>query len=568
MANAPAGAHVGRNFSSDTAVGWNFSSGIAALAAALVLYLGLTAILLWLSLARTGGEFVYAQDDPYIHLAMARTLAEHGVWGVRPYEFASASSSPLWTATLAGLWRLGVTTVWVPFALNALFGCTLLVILWSWLSRVSHWAEPASAALAVSPAVLLSTIVVVTPLPTLALVGMEHTLQVLLTVTFVWQCSTRLSTEREAWLWPSAVAAAMVATRYESLFLIAAVSGLLLWQRRWRAALSLAVCASLPVLAFAWYSVSNGGLVLPNSVLMKSVPSRFATVSSGLSAVLSDWVAVGALFRRPPQLVLTVGVLLCAMLVPAARLTRPQPALWVAGVFLGTSVLHACLVKIEWFYRYEAYLITLGLVAMAGLIPLAEWPRGPARRRRQPMHPAVIPLLVLLGIPLGVRALGALAVTPGAVQNVYEQQVQLGRFIATHYAGRPVAVNDLGAVAWLSSSPILDVVGLATQEVADLKRHGTLDAAALERLASTRDIELVAVYESVFAPILPPGWVKVGEWTIANNVGVSGDTVAFFAPDADKAAALLRALDSFSRQLPRGVLWAPRTGRVPPNFSG
>jgi hypothetical protein len=231
-------------------------------------------------------------------------------------------------------------------------------------------------------------------------------------------------------------------------------------------------------------------------------------------------------------------------------------------------VLHACLVKIEWFYRYEAYLITLGLVAMAGLIPLAEWPRGPARRRRQPMHPAVIPLLVLLGIPLGVRALGALAVTPGAVQNVYEQQVQLGRFIATHYAGRPVAVNDLGAVAWLSSSPILDVVGLATQEVADLKRHGTLDAAALERLASTRDIELVAVYESVFAPILPPGWVKVGEWTIDNNVGVSGDTVAFFAPDADKAAALLRALDSFSRQLPRGVLWAPRTGRVPPNFSG
>ena len=558
MADAPAGAHVG----------WNFSSGTPALAFALVLYLGLTGILLWLSLARTGGEFVYAQDDPYIHLTMARTLAEHGVWGVRPSEFASASSSPLWTVLLASLWWMGATSVWVPFVLNLLFGCVLLTMLWRWVTPLGGLPASLSTHTAVPPLLLVSAIVLVTPLPTLVFIGMEHTLQVLLTVLFAWQSSARLAGTRDGWLWPAVVGGALVATRYESLFLIAVVACLLVWQGRWRAATAVVLIGSLPVVVFAGYSTAHGGLVLPNSVLMKSGPSRFASFSSGLSAVLADWVAVRALFERPPQLALTVAVLATLALVPAARLHRQEPALWTAGLFLGASVLHACLVKLEWFYRYEAYLMALGLVAAWGLIPLAEWPRGRPRRRRHPLHPALVPLIVLLAIPLGVRALGAIAVTVGAVRNVFEQQVQLGRFFAVHYAGRPVAVNDLGAVAWLSTSPILDIVGLASGEVADLKRQRRLDRAALERLASAEGVEVVAVYEDVFAPILPGAWLKVGEWTITGNVGVSGDTVSFFATDAAKAAALRSALETYARRLPPGVLWAPRSARVPPKVSG
>ena len=88
------------------------------LLAGIAIYLGLVAVLLTASLALTGGSFTFAQDDPYIHLAMARTLAEHGVWGIAPDAFASASSSPLWTLLLAALWTLGAKAVWVPFVLN------------------------------------------------------------------------------------------------------------------------------------------------------------------------------------------------------------------------------------------------------------------------------------------------------------------------------------------------------------------------------------------------------------------------------------------------------------------
>ena len=509
-------------------------SGSYVAVPAIALYLALVAILLWLSLARTGGSFVYAQDDPYIHLALARTLADHGVWGIRPGEFASASSSPLWTLLLATFWKLGAHAVWVPFVLNILFGVVLLTVSASYVARAFRPADSEvdfgvgrPKGLRYIPWIPVA-LVLVTPLPTLAFVGMEHTLQVLLVVVFAWQVSERLAGERSDWQWPSAIAALMVATRYESLFLVAVVGAILLWQGKLGSAISLGVAAAVPVMAFALYSVAHGGLVLPNSVLMKSGPGRFSTLGAGVSAVVSDWIAIRHLFQRPPQLALTLGVLVGLLLVPVARITIGSRAVWMAVLFLGTSVLHACLVKLEWFFRYEAYLVALGLLAAAGLATVVAWPPGRPRKRSVALHPATGPLLVLLGLPLGVRALTALASIVPATGNVYEQQVQLGRFFGRFYAGRPIAVNDLGAVAWLSSSPILDIVGLASQPVANLKRHRALDAAALGRLADERGVEVVAIYEEVFTPILPESWVKVGEWRIVEQRGGVGRHRRFF----------------------------------------
>ena len=531
------------------------ASPVAAAAAGLAIYLGLLGILLWLSLARTAGEFTYAQDDPYIHLAMARTLAEHGVWGVRAGEFASASSSPLWTLLLAGLWALGAHQVWVPFALNVVFGMAVVVLAARYAAELSPRAP-----------LVVAAIVLVTPLPTLAFIGMEHTLQVLLVLVFAWQACERLAGDRDDWLRPSMTAAVMAATRYESLFLVAVVGAVLLWRGRVRPAAILAAASAAPLAVFAAYSVAHGGLILPNSVLMKSGPGRFESFSAGVAAVAADWIAVRNLFLRPPQLALTLAALGGLLLVPAAALRGAR--VWLVALFVATSVLHACLVKLEWFFRYEAYLMVLGVLALAGLAAAVEWPRGVERKRRAPWHPATIPLLVLLGMPLAVRALTALATTSGATGNIFEQQVQLGRFFRQHYPGRPIAVNDLGAVAWLSTSPILDIVGLASQPVADLKRRRSLDAAALGRLADERHVEAIALYEDVFAPILPASWVKVGEWKIQNNVGVSGDVVAFFARTDLDAAVLERALQAYAASLPEGVGWRATRQRVLPVSAG
>ena len=58
-------------------------------------------ISLTLSIRENQGHIIYALDDTYIHMAMAKNFSQHGVWGMTKYGFTSSSSSPLWTLLLS-----------------------------------------------------------------------------------------------------------------------------------------------------------------------------------------------------------------------------------------------------------------------------------------------------------------------------------------------------------------------------------------------------------------------------------------------------------------------------------
>ncbi|MGH9386953.1 MAG: hypothetical protein ACRD2N_22015 [Vicinamibacterales bacterium] len=49
----------------------------------------------WQASQYTNGRLSYSLDDAYIHLAIAKNLARHGLWGCTPFHFSSSSSSLL-----------------------------------------------------------------------------------------------------------------------------------------------------------------------------------------------------------------------------------------------------------------------------------------------------------------------------------------------------------------------------------------------------------------------------------------------------------------------------------------
>src|SRR5262245_53231634 len=89
----------------------------------------------WTAIQQADGSLVYSLDDAYIHMAMAKNLALHGVWGCTPFHFSSSSSSLLWTTILALTYFVtGVREV-TPLVLNTLLALLTLAIADRYLAR-------------------------------------------------------------------------------------------------------------------------------------------------------------------------------------------------------------------------------------------------------------------------------------------------------------------------------------------------------------------------------------------------------------------------------------------------
>jgi len=478
----------------------------------------------------SAGHLVYALDDAYIHMAMARNLAEHGVFGVSRYGFTSSSSSPLWTLLLAGLFALLGPRDWFPLAVNVLFAASLLMV----ADRVlqAHAVRPQSRLLA------MAAIVVLTPVPPLVLVGQEHLLHATLTLAFAGLMT--LAPPPPALL---CVAPLLTATRYEGLFLVFIACLVLAGRRRFGFALALGVVSLLPPAAYGLVSLAHGWYPLPNPVILKGALGEGLTGGGRLALVpfLGGW---GELVRTPHVLALFVlaGVtLLARWRSPSSR----EGTLLI--LFLGTAILHLQYARTGWFYRYEAYLVAFGIVA--GAVALD----GLGDRVRPRWLPAA--LASAAALVCAVRGVRAYVETPGAVGNIYEQQIQMGRFLARYYPGETVAANDIGAIDWLADLRVMDLWGLASREVAEAKLTGRYTTSGIAELARARGVRVAVIYERWLdaAGGVPAEWVRAGRWRVASNVVLGDRTVAFYAVDPAEAAPLGDHLRAFAPELPPAV---------------
>jgi len=497
-------------------------------------------------LAATDGRLVYPFDDTYIHMAIARCLVNHGVWGVGPHEFAGCSSSPLWTLLVAGGFWLGGPRDWLPLLFSALAAIGLVVLADRELRRAGAGAGLRLAA--------LTAITVLAPLPVLLAIGMEHVLHALLSVAMVALCARtlRAADGAEPRVGLAVVAALLVATRYEGLFLAVVLAVVLVIGQR-RAAAAVVACASaVPAIAYAVFSVAHGGFILPNSVWMKAMPTRqvYHLLQSGplTRQFWEDGAALmggqaGRQLLTSPHLLATMAALVAAVVL--AWRTSGRARLLAPAVMV-TMLLHLQYARTVRLHRYEGYLVVLGLFTAALVIAPAK-----ARTQRARVVAGLLGLFVLYALH---EAGNTFRLLPRAARNVHDQQYQMARFVGRFYPGAAVALNDIGAVSYFADIQCLDIWGMASQEIARSRLTRTRTAELLAGVARRRGVRIAIVCDEwlAFYGGEQSGWTRVGRWTITANFVRASDAVCFYACSPAEVPRLASCLRAFAPELPPG----------------
>lgn len=504
-----------------------------------------TAILYRLSLARTQGHLIYPLDDAYMHLTLARNLAEHGVMGFTPTHFIFASSSPLYTLCLAAAFKIAGVHVSVPLLFNIVCGILLLSIVYFLFRKngVPNWLAAGT----------LCLLIVLVPLPLLILSGMEHVMQVLFAVSCLGVIASlwdKIPAADSRLLAASLLAALATAARYESVFLLVTTCFLFALRRNFRASLFVGTGTVLGFTLPGIYSVSHGATFFPISVLLKrNMPAPN----------LAGLLTFGSLTAKTVSGNSYLVTLMIAVLVGCYFAQRTSGTFFNRYTATGMAWISACLLHISfarlgWVFRYEAYLIVGGCF----LIAINPETARAIRFIFKPglwVYPSAFALLFLL--PFLNRTSAAWRVYPTAAVNIFEQQYQIADFLHRHYPSGRVALNDIGAVSFYSTAQIFDIFGLASPEVAAAKMANAFDSSRLSALSTEAGSQIAIAYEHWDFENpggLPPEWQKIGSWTMPNNVVCGSDTVYFFAIDRAQARRLRMALADFRKQLPGEVV--------------
>lgn len=510
-----------------------------------LLYAGVTAAILIVGVHAAGGHFAYPLDDTYIGMAIAKNLAFHGIWGVTPYSFSSSDSSILMPLLLAGAYRLVGIGVIAPLVLSWIFGLLSIFVAARILAR---FVGPKGQTAALIAFVLLP------PLFLIGVLGMEHSLHLLLTLLFLEYFFEEPGGKERVWR-IGAITALMVGARYEGLFFAAPACLILLLERRWKPALAAGIGAAIPVAAYAAFSIAHGGAWLPNSVALKGAHVHRSLL--GMAETMAGMAAKNFHDGAMHLILLLAGLAVAAVaLFPKSRrLAIPLILVVLAGCC------HLFTAKVGVLFRYEDYLIGAGIVCAACAFPALQ-----RTGRRLPFLAAYC-LLLAAGGTLAMRSLVAAVNLPISCRNIYLQQVQMARFLHDYFPEGTVAANDIGAIDYFNNQlHCFDLVGLASRDVFEARRAGRYTTEYISNQARAHHVQIAIVYDSWFAnpppgtmggPALPATWIRVERWELPKGPTVGDRVVSFYAVDRAEAAPLRRDLAQFDATLPKSVTTMP-----------
>lgn len=202
--------------------------------------------------------------------------------------------------------------------------------------------------------------------------------------------------------------------------------------------------------------------------------------------------------------------------------------LWSAGLPLVYAFLHAVL------YQHGRYLIPLvpchALVSVLGLLGARRWAvqRGYRWRGSPTALVILVSLLVVAGTAWRLPAMAHLYAWN--VENISRMHVALGHWVAEHTPPDAVlALNDIGAITYISERPVVDLAGLVTPEVVPLLRTPD-QASRLAEFLAERGVQYVVIFPNWFpdlaarSDLLEP----LHQVTLERNTIAGGQTMVVY----------------------------------------
>ncbi len=491
-------------------------------------------VLVAMTLARTGGIFEYALDDVYIHLAMSEQVALGG-YGVNMGESASASSSILYSYLLAPFAGFGWHHWWpLVLGIGALMAAA---VLWARILQV--------AADFGGNVVMLAALALGGPLflhfQAVALIGMEHMLHVVATLLVLNGLLDFARSGRIGWMLVVGVIANPV-LRFEGMSIVLLACGVLFFSRRPLAAVLLLAAAVLPLAAHFWHMSALGLDMLPNSVNAKAaVTGGGDRGGGGLSErLIFSWIQA---FVSPSGRMLMVTALAGSLGLFLAR--RQIKGVWALIGWMAVLACfgHVTLGSVSEFYRYEIYVWSFAVGSFTVLLAQVEFPSAMTAK----LAPAGVVVAVAYG---GLHyPIAAFQNIPGGGAAIHAQQRQMGIFVDDYWQG-PVAVNDLGHVAYRNPYYVLDLWGLASRAALEARLRGS-DPLWADKLAVENNVRIAMIYRHWLKKHIPANWRAVAQLKLTiPRATLGGNIVTFYAIAAGVDAELVSKLKDFEPELP------------------
>ena len=479
--------------------------------------------------------FCYALDDSFIMMALAKNLAFHGVWGLTPHSFSSTASSPLFAVLLAGFNLVLGPAIWVPLLINLLSLAGLYGFVYYLCCRWGFLPWQCFIA--------LLGIFLFMPIPVLLFGSMEHILH---TVIALFCLVLVLEFESNAPHWLFLLSGLLLTSiRYEGLF----EGGLLvlwLWrQKKLLKGLVFGMGMMIPVCILGFYSLAQGWLFFPNSLVLKAYGMNILETGS-IPGFLHSWLSKAVMY---PHCMVAIFSLFLVRNTPGIK--KDQNRDWVE-IMLMASIAHFMFSRYGHVFRYEAYLMGLSWIVVCKVLVQSGIFNAISIRQRMAEKDIMLILFVplLLFTPLA-RSVKSYFDGRMAIVNIYEQQVQTALFVRQYYDDAVVAAIDVGAIAYYSNCRLQDLWGLGNMNFAQLKLQNRYRSAEIDSVCRKLSVEIALTYGY---PIRNHGWKKAESWAIQDNRVCARDTVDFFALNLESCQKLRRHLNQFRSRLPEKVI--------------